>query len=46
MLRGEFSQTSYLLAGSIYRQDRTQFPTGTEEELAADVGDAVKQGWL
>jgi hypothetical protein len=46
MLVGEYSQERFALALSIYRQDRDEFPTGSDEELADEIASAVAQGWL
>ena len=46
MLPGEYSQERFSLAASIYGQDRSAFPTGSNEELADEIASAVAQGWL
>lgn len=46
MLVGEYTQELYMMAGSIYRQSRDSFPTGTDEELASEIATAVESGWL
>src|SRR5579862_291403 len=46
MLPGEYRQERFSLALSIYRQDRDELPTGTEEELLDEIGDALGRGWL
>jgi hypothetical protein len=46
MLVGEYAQELYMMAGSIYRQSRDSFLTGTDEELASEIATAVESGWL
>ena len=46
MHSGEYSAELYALAGSIFRQSRVQFPTGTRSDLGAELADAVERGWL
>jgi hypothetical protein len=46
MLVGEYTQELYMMAGSIYRQSRDSFPSGTDEELASEIATAVESGWL
>lgn len=46
MRPGEHTQELYMTAGSIFRQSKSTFPTGTDEELASEVAGAVESGWL
>jgi hypothetical protein len=46
MQPGEYSQSVFMMAGSIYSEDRAEFPTGTDEELAEEIELAVEVGWL
>lgn len=46
MLPGEYAQELHLMAGAIYRQSRTEFPTGTRAELSEDIEAAIELGWL
>lgn len=46
MLPGEYSQSVYMLALSIFRQDPAIYTTGTPDELRQEVEFALKQGWL
>ena len=46
MLAGEYRQELYMLAGSIYRQDTRVFHTGTTDELATEITDALVRGWI
>lgn len=41
---GEFSQSLYMFAQSIYHQ--AEFATGTDEELAEEISTALRRGWL
>jgi hypothetical protein len=44
MLAGEYAQGTLMMAQSVYRQ--RDYATGTDEELAEDIADALAEGWL